>query len=146
MTKYKVNRGNKSERGDKVISLEAEWKLTGNKGKHIEGQRTETSGSARECNWVVGSQILTATYRISQKIVTQNKLSDIPCITLSFVFWVGLGLPLLRVLPFLPHALSSVHKSSGAGQGNRIYPTVLCMVVCRSAGGALPLGSGDDWG
>ena len=59
MTKYKVNRGDRSERGDKVISLEAKWKPTGNKGKHIEGQRTETSGSAREHNWVVGSQILT---------------------------------------------------------------------------------------
>ena len=59
MTKYKVNGGDKSERGDEVISPEAEWKPTGNKGKHIEGQRMETSGSARERDWVVGSQILT---------------------------------------------------------------------------------------
>ena len=59
MTKYKVNGGDKSERGDKVISPEAQWKPTGNKGKHIEGQRTETSGSTWEHNWVVGSQILT---------------------------------------------------------------------------------------
>ena len=60
MTKYKVNGGDRSERGDKVISPEAEWKPTGNKGKHIEGQRTETLGSAREHDWVVGSQILTS--------------------------------------------------------------------------------------
>ena len=59
MTKYKVNRGDRSKRGDKVISLEAKKKPTGNKGKHIEGQCTETSGSARERDWVVGLQILT---------------------------------------------------------------------------------------
>ena len=59
MTKYKVNGGDKSERGDKVISLEAEQKPARNKGKHIEGQCTETSGSTREHDWVVGSQILT---------------------------------------------------------------------------------------
>ena len=59
MTKYKVNGGNRSERGDKVISPEAKRKPTGNKGKHIEGQCTETSGSAQERDWVVGSQILT---------------------------------------------------------------------------------------
>ena len=61
MTKYKVNGGDKSKRGDEVISLEAEWKPTGNKGKHIEGQCTETSGSAWEHDWVVGLQILTVT-------------------------------------------------------------------------------------
>ena len=59
MTKYKVNGGDKSERGDEVISLEVERKLAGNKGKHIEGQHIETSGSARERDWVVGLQILT---------------------------------------------------------------------------------------
>ena len=59
MTKYKVNGGDRSERGDKVISPEAKQKPTGNKGKHIEGQCTETLGSAREHDWVVGSQILT---------------------------------------------------------------------------------------
>ena len=59
MTKYKVNRGDRSERGDKVISLEAKRKPTGNKGKHIEGQCMETLGSTREHDWVVGSQILT---------------------------------------------------------------------------------------
>ena len=59
MTKYKVNRGDKSERGDEVISPEAEWKLAGNKGRHTGGQCMETSGSAQECDWVVGSQILT---------------------------------------------------------------------------------------
>ena len=41
------------------ISLDAMRKLAGNKGKHTEGQRTETSGSAQERDWVVGSQILT---------------------------------------------------------------------------------------
>ena len=61
MTKYKVNRGDRSERGDKVISPEAKQKLTRNKGKHIEGQHTETSGSAWERDWVVGLQILTLT-------------------------------------------------------------------------------------
>ena len=60
MTKYQVNGGDKSERGDEAISPEAKQKPARNKGKHIEGHRTETSGSARECNWVVGSQILTA--------------------------------------------------------------------------------------
>ena len=60
MTKYKVNGGDRSERGDKVISLEAKQKPTRNKGKHIEGQHMETSGSARERDWVVGSQILTS--------------------------------------------------------------------------------------
>ena len=59
MTKYKVNGGDRSERGDKVISPEAKRKPTRNKGKHIEGQRTETLGSVRERDWVVGSQILT---------------------------------------------------------------------------------------
>ena len=54
-----MNGGDKSERSDEVISPEAEQKPTRNKGKHIEGQHMETSGSARECNWVVGSQILT---------------------------------------------------------------------------------------
>ena len=41
------------------ISLDAMQKLAGNKGKHTEGQRMETSGSAWECDWVVGLQILT---------------------------------------------------------------------------------------
>ena len=41
------------------ISLDVMQKPAGNKGKHTERQRTETSGSAQECNWVVGSQILT---------------------------------------------------------------------------------------
>ena len=41
------------------ISLDAMQKPAGNKGKRIEGQCTETLGSARERNWVVGSQILT---------------------------------------------------------------------------------------
>ena len=59
MTKYKVNGGDRSERGDKVISPEAKRKPTGNKGKHIEGQCTETLGSAQKRDWVVGSQILT---------------------------------------------------------------------------------------
>ena len=59
MTKYQVNGGDKSERGDEAISLEAKRKLARNKGKHIEGQRTETSGSAREHDWVVELQILT---------------------------------------------------------------------------------------
>ena len=59
MTKYQVNRGDKSERGDEAISLEVKRKPARNKGKHIEGQCTETSGSTRECDWVVGSQILT---------------------------------------------------------------------------------------
>ena len=59
MTKYKVNGGDKSERGDEVISPEAQRKPTRNKGKYIEGQCMETSGSTRERNWVVGSQILT---------------------------------------------------------------------------------------
>ena len=54
-----MNGGDRSERGDKVISPEAKRKPTGNKGKHIEGQRTEPSGSAQERDWVVGSQILT---------------------------------------------------------------------------------------
>ena len=54
-----MNGGDKSERSDEVISPEVEQKLTRNKGKHIEGQHMETSGSAWECNWVVGSQILT---------------------------------------------------------------------------------------
>ena len=40
MTKYQVNGGDKSERGDKAISPEVKWKPAGNKGKHIEGQRT----------------------------------------------------------------------------------------------------------
>ena len=43
------------------ISPDAMWKLAGNKGKHTEGQHTETSGSARERDWVVGLQILTNT-------------------------------------------------------------------------------------
>ena len=59
MTKYKVNGGDRSERGDEVISPEAERKPTGNKGKYIGGQHMETSGSTQECDWVVGSQILT---------------------------------------------------------------------------------------
>ena len=41
------------------ISLDAMRKPAGNKGKHTEGQRTETSDSTQECNWVVGSEILT---------------------------------------------------------------------------------------
>ena len=42
------------------ISLDVMRKLARNKGKHIEGQCTEILGSAWECDWVVGSQILTA--------------------------------------------------------------------------------------
>ena len=41
------------------ISLDAMRKLAGNKGRHMEGQHTETSGSAWERDWVVGLQILT---------------------------------------------------------------------------------------
>ena len=41
------------------ISPDVMQKPAGNKGKHTEGQRMETSGSAQECDWVVGSQILT---------------------------------------------------------------------------------------
>ena len=41
------------------ISPDVMWKPARNKGKHMEGQRTETLGSTQECNWVVGSQILT---------------------------------------------------------------------------------------
>ena len=41
------------------ISLDAMWKLAGNKGRHTGRQRTETSDSTREHDWVVGSQILT---------------------------------------------------------------------------------------
>ena len=41
------------------ISLDAMRKSAGNKGRHTEGQHMETSGSAWECDWVVGSQILT---------------------------------------------------------------------------------------
>ena len=44
------------------ISLDAMWKPTRNKGKHTEGQCTETLGSTRECDWVVGSQILTLSH------------------------------------------------------------------------------------
>ena len=40
------------------ISLDAMQKPAGNKGRHTEGQHTETSGSARERDWVVGLQIL----------------------------------------------------------------------------------------
>ena len=75
MTKYKVNGGDRSERGDKVISLEAKRKPTGNKGKHIEGQRTETSGSARKRDWVVGSQILTGGNRGSRGFMDKNTLT-----------------------------------------------------------------------
>ena len=38
MTKYQVNGGDKSERGDEAISPEAKQKPAGNKGKYIEGQ------------------------------------------------------------------------------------------------------------
>ena len=41
------------------ISLDVMRKPAGNKGRHTEGQHTETSGSAWERNWVVGLQILT---------------------------------------------------------------------------------------
>ena len=41
------------------ISLDAMQKPAGNKGKHTEGQHMETLGSTRECDWVVGLQILT---------------------------------------------------------------------------------------
>ena len=41
------------------ISPDAMWKPAGNKGRHTEGQHTETLGSTQECNWVVGLQILT---------------------------------------------------------------------------------------
>ena len=44
------------------ISLDVMQKPARNKGKHTEGQRTEISGSAQECDWVVGSQILTTSY------------------------------------------------------------------------------------
>ena len=55
--KLGVHRERSGERvkGDEVISLEVEQKPAGNKRKHIEGQCTETSGSAQEHNWVVGS-------------------------------------------------------------------------------------------
>ena len=43
------------------ISLDVMQKPARNKGKHTEGQRMETSGSAQEHDWVVGSQILTQT-------------------------------------------------------------------------------------
>ena len=41
------------------ISPDAMRKPAGNKGRHTGGQHMETSGSAQECNWVVGLQILT---------------------------------------------------------------------------------------
>ena len=41
------------------ISPDAMRKPAGNKGRHTEGQRTETLGSASEHDWVVGLQILT---------------------------------------------------------------------------------------
>ena len=44
------------------ISQDAMRKLARNKGKHTEGQCMETLGSAWECDWVVGSQILTILY------------------------------------------------------------------------------------
>ena len=46
------------------ISPDVMQKPAGNKGKHTEGQRTETLGSAREHDWVVGSQILTTSQDI----------------------------------------------------------------------------------
>ena len=47
------------------ISLDVMWKPARNKGKHTEGQCTETLGSARERDWVVGLQILTLTLVLS---------------------------------------------------------------------------------
>ena len=41
------------------ISPDVMWKPARNKGKHTEGQCMETLGSAWECDWVVGLQILT---------------------------------------------------------------------------------------
>ena len=41
------------------ISLDAMRKPARNKGKHTEGQCMEISSSAWECDWVIGSQILT---------------------------------------------------------------------------------------
>ena len=41
------------------ISPDVRQKPVRDKGKYKEGQCTETSGSAWECDWVVGSQILT---------------------------------------------------------------------------------------
>ena len=72
MTKYKVNAGDRSERGDKVISPEAKRKPTGNKGKHIEGQHTETLGSTQERNWVVGLQILTVPHGAFESTVVNQ--------------------------------------------------------------------------
>ena len=46
------------------ISLDVMRKPARNKGKHIEGQHTETSGSAREHDWVVGLQILTTSIHL----------------------------------------------------------------------------------
>ena len=51
------------------ISPDAMRKPAGNKGKHTEGQRTETSGSAQERDWVVGSQILTECNNMPEYIV-----------------------------------------------------------------------------
>ena len=53
------------------ISPDARRKPFGNKGKHKEGKCTETSGSAWECDWVVGLQILTHT-EITYVIIVYN--------------------------------------------------------------------------
>ena len=57
MTKYKVNGGDKSERGDKVISPEAERNPLGDERE--EWICMEMSDPVWEPNWVLGSQILT---------------------------------------------------------------------------------------
>ena len=46
MTKYKVNGGDKSERGDEVISLEAEWNLLGDERE----RGMDTYGNVRSCS------------------------------------------------------------------------------------------------
>ena len=46
------------------ISPDVMQKPARNKGRHTEGQHTETLGSARECDWVVGSQILTVFHSV----------------------------------------------------------------------------------
>ena len=61
------------------ISLDAMRKPARNKGKHTEGQHMETLGSAREHDWVVGSQILTESDH-DESITTLfcHKIEDVP--------------------------------------------------------------------
>ena len=58
------------------ISLDVMWKPAGNKGKHTEGQCMETLGSAWECDWVVGSQILTIVSRWSFGLKAKPREAD----------------------------------------------------------------------